>query len=189
MTETTRYTIPRESRRWRGLMLAAGLHVLLLGALWLGARGQSDAQVPLKAEPPARTEAVPAVKEMAKPEVERKEARITRPDVTAEQQQKTKLLEQKKRFENARAAELKRKENQSRLEQQKNLARQRAQEKSEALAKETRKRQEKQKREALAKKNAAETARKLAAEASMRDKLRKEEMRRIAGGLAERGRG
>jgi colicin import membrane protein len=193
MTDSTPYTIPAESRRWRALILAAALHAMLLGALWLGARGQSDAQVPLKAERAARTEAAASVKEMAKPEPERKEARIVKSDVAAEQQEKrreqNKLLEQKKHVENARAAELKRKENQRRLEKQKGLAEQRAKEKKVALANETRKKQEKQRSEALAKKNTAEAARKLAAEAGLRDKLRKEEMRRIAGGMAESGRG
>lgn len=188
MTDNTRYIIPAESRRWRALILAAALHAVLFGALWLGARGQSDAQVPLKAEQAARTEAVPPVKEMAKPEAEPKTARLAKPDVASQQQQKNMLLEQK-RVENARAAELKRKENQRRLEKQKDLAGQRAKEKKETLAKEIRKKQEKQRSEALAKKNAAEAARKLAAEASLRDKLRKEEMRRIAGGLTESGRG
>jgi colicin import membrane protein len=68
MTDSTPYTIPAESRRWRALILAAALHAMLLVALWLGARGQSDAQVPLKAEQAARTEAAAPVTEMAKPE-------------------------------------------------------------------------------------------------------------------------
>jgi colicin import membrane protein len=180
-TDDVRYAVPKEPRRWRAVILAGGLHVLLLGALWVGARGTSDAHVPSAAQQVAPAVPAAVVKDIAKmPAVASKAAHVAKPVAVSEQADNKKLVEQKRR---AVVAELKRKEEQQRLEKQKAVASLRAKEKKVALAKET------QKKEVLAKKNAADKARKLAADTSLREKLRKEEMRRIAGSSGQGGKG
>jgi hypothetical protein len=165
MSDTAPYIVPEEARNWKATILAIAVHVLLLGALWTGARHQdaglasskaenqgterqgaaakaesafaaaSVPQVAAKQAMPAVSTASPASKPNSKPNQRKAIAADFQPKHAEHA-----VLEQNNRTRQRRLAILKRKESDRRIEEQKR------QEAARAIARQ----QEKQKLETLA---------------------------------------
>jgi colicin import membrane protein len=165
MSDTAPYIVPEEARNWKATILAIAVHVLLLGALWTGARQQdaglasskaenqgterqgaaakaesafaaaSVPQVAAKQAMPAVSTASPASKPNSKPNQRKAIAADFQPKHAEHA-----VLEQNNRTRQRRLAILKRKESDRRIEEQKR------QEAARAIARQ----QEKQKLETLA---------------------------------------
>lgn len=145
MKETTPYSIPKEPGRWRAILLAALVHLLLFVFFWIGIRWHNEQPVTVEAEvwdpqvrtaaprpqplpqpepqPEPKPEPRPVPAPIAKPappppEVE-KEPPVKKPDIALEQEKKRKALEEKKRLEQEREEKQKQLELQRRLEQEK----------------------------------------------------------------------
>ena len=198
MTETAPYRIPREPGRWRSLLLAALVHLMLVGFLWFGIRWQNQTPVAVEAEvwDTQVKEAAPAPAPTPPPPVETKPvppapvpkpvepARVItppapKPDIALEQEKKRKQAAEK-------LAEQKRQE---KVAEQKRLAeqqkRQQAEKQAEAEAAKRRKQEEDQRKLAAEKqkqkqREAAETR---AAEARHQENLKR--MQAQAGGSGD----
>lgn len=129
MTETTPYSIPKERGRWRAITLAALVHAVLFGFLWLGVRWQNEPPAAVEAEvwdmqakeaapapepqpaPPVKLEAKPEPKPVIKeapppPKIAEPQPLVAKPDIVLEQEKKRKEQEKKKRLEEERLAKL-----------------------------------------------------------------------------------
>jgi colicin import membrane protein len=173
MTQAVQYSIPKEPGRWRALLLAALVHLMLLGFLWFGVSWQNETPPAVEAEvwnmqvkeaAPAPPPAPEPVKVEPKPEpVEVKPAPEPRPapkpveppvvvkppapkpDIALQQEKKRKE-EAKKRAEQER---------QDKLAEQKK-AEQRKREQAAAETAKKRKLEEEQQKQAAAKKKQKE---------------------------------
>lgn len=167
MSDTAPYIVPEEARNWKATILAIAVHVLLLGALWTGARQQDAGLAPSKAENQgaerqgaaakaewASSSAAPSVPRLAakqampavstaspasKPNSKSNQRKAIAADFQPKHAEHA-VLEQNNRTRQRRLAILKRKESDRRIEEQKR------QEAARAIARQ----QEKQKLETLA---------------------------------------
>jgi colicin import membrane protein len=167
MSDTAPYIVLKEARNWKATILAIAVHVLLLGALWAGARHQDAGLAPSKAEnqsterqgAAAKAESASSFAAASAPQVAAKQAMpavsaaspVSKPNsqpnqrkaIAADFQPKRAepaVLEQNNRTRQRRLAILKRKESDKRIEKQKR------QEAAQAIARQ----QKKQKLETLA---------------------------------------
>jgi colicin import membrane protein len=189
MTEQAPYSIPKQSGGWRAIVLAIAVHAALFAFLWIGIRWQSETPIAIEAEvwnlqtkeaaplpEPQPTLRVEPELKTAPPKPVEKEPEIAKPDIALEQEKKRK---EKEKLEQQRLAEQKeaekRKQERERIEQEK---------KEKLLAKQKEEAEKRKQQEAEAKRQEAEAKRQAQVE-----KMRKEEMRRIAGAVGTGGTG
>ncbi|MDO8299115.1 energy transducer TonB [Lacisediminimonas sp.] len=188
MTQAVQYSIPKEPGRWRALLLAALVHLMLLGFLWFGVSWQNETPLAVEAEvwntqvkeaAPAAPPAPEPVEVKPKPEpVEVKPAPkpieppaavkppAPKPDIALQQEKKRKE-EAKKRADQER---------QDKLAEQKKLAEQRKREQLAAETAKKRKQEEEQQKQAAAKKKQKEREE---AEARAADARHQENVKRL----------
>ena len=194
----TPYYVPPEPKRLPSFLLAVFVHAILLSFLWFGISWQSNEPVaveaevwdmsvqtaaapPLPAEPPPEPEPEPEPQPVQRaeppPPVERPAP--TPPDIALEREKERKAEQLKKDL--AEREEKRKKEiaEQKKKEDEK-------QKKEEADRKELAKKEadEKKKKELADKKKAADAAR---AEAARLDKIRQEDLKRMAGAMGSGG--
>lgn len=107
------YSVPKERGRWRGLGMAALVHLFLVALLWAGVSWQSNTPTPVEAEiwspkpqaaaprpaPPAVEQPPPVQKPVPTTPPPEKVAPQPDPDIALEQEKKRKQEEVKKRAE------------------------------------------------------------------------------------------
>lgn len=211
MKQSTPYHVPKEPGRWRSIALAAFVHAVLLGFLWIGVSWQNETPVTIEAEvwspqpreaapppvpqpepePAKEPEPKPVVQEPPKPAVT--EPPIEKPDIALEQEKKRKALEQKKREEREEAERIAK---QKQKEKEKEEAERQAKLKKQEEEKQLLAKQKQQEALKQAEKEKAEKAKKLA-EAKRKEeeaayekqlaKAREDEMKRLTAGIAGTG--
>ena len=201
MKEASQYNIPKEPGRWRALLLAALVHLLLLGLLWFGVSWQNETPVAVEAEvwdvqvkeaapprpppPPVEVKPVPAPAPVPKP-VEAPPV-ITppapKPDIALEQEKKRKE-EARKRAEQAQKEKLAEQAQQEKLAEQKKLAEQRKREQAAAELAKKRKQEEEQRKQAAAeqKQKELDEAEARAADARHQENVKRLQAQAQAGG-------
>ena len=192
----TPYYVPPEPKRLPSFLLAVFVHAILLSFLWFGISWQSNEPVaveaevwdmsvqtaaapPLPAEPPPEPEPEPQPVQRAEPPPPVERPAPTPPDIALEREKERKAEQLKKdlaeREEKRKKeiAEQKKKEDEKKKEEEadrKELAKKEA--------------DEKKKKELADKKKAADAAR---AEAARLDKIRQEDLKRMAGAMGSGG--
>ena len=192
----TPYYVPPEPKRLPSFLLAVFVHAILLSFLWFGISWQSNEPVaveaevwdmsvqtaaapPLPAEPPPEPEPEPQPVQRAEPPPPVERPAPTPPDIALEREKERKAEQLKKDL--AEREEKRKKEiaEQKKKEDEKKK-------KEEADRKELAKKEadEKKKKELADKKKAADAAR---AEAARLDKIRQEDLKRMAGAMGSGG--
>ncbi len=206
------YSIPTEPGRGRAIALAAAVHVLLLGFLWIGVRWQNETPVSVEAEiwspqtreaaprapepqpnPPAT--ARPAITAPVKPTLEPKNEVLpdNKPDIALEQIKKRKIDLLKKQVAEATAEEdrqqkIARKEaDQERLDKERALKASRDRERLEKEQDRRRDEELAQKKTDLKKLEALKRRQQEEADNKHAEKIHADEMRRITGNLTGSG--
>lgn len=196
------YRVPPEPSRMPAFLLAVAVHAVLLGFLWFGISWQNTEPVAVEAEvwdmsvqtaaapplpaPPAREpepepEPTPPPRPVEPPPVERP-APTTPPDINLQREKERK--EQQKR-ELAEKRELERKE-----QERKELAERKKKEEAEREKKELAKKEEAEKKKKEEAAKLAEAKKKAAAEkaeAAKLEKMRQEDLKRMAGAAGTTG--
>ena len=196
----TPYYVPPEPKRLPSFLLAVFVHAILLSFLWFGISWQSNEPVAVEAEvwdmsvqtaaapplpvepPPPEPEPEPQPVQRAEPPPPVERPAPTPPDIALEREKERKAEQLKKELaEKREREELKKKE----LAEQKKKEDEKKK-KEEADRKELAKKEadEKKKKELADKKKAADAAR---AEAARLDKIRQEDLKRMAGAMGSGG--
>lgn len=199
------YSVPPEPSRLPAFLLAVAVHAVLLGFLWFGISWQSNDPVAVEAEvwdmsvqtaaapelppPPApepepEPEPAPPPRPVEPPPVERPAP--VEPDIKLQREKERKEKEQRELAEKKeRELEQKRKED----ERQRELAEQKKREEAEREKKELAKKDaERKKAEKLAAAKAAkEKAARAKADAERLEKMRQEDLKRMAGAMGSTG--
>lgn len=192
----TPYYVPPEPKRLPSFLLAVFVHALLLSFLWFGISWQSNEPVaveaevwdmsvqtaaapPLPAEPPPEPEPEPQPVQRAEPPPPVEQPAPTPPDIALEREKERKAEQLKKDL--AEREERRKKEIAEQKKKEDEKKKQEEADRKELAKKEA---DEKKKKELADKKKAADAAK---AEAARLDKIRQEDLKRMAGAMGSGG--